>query len=214
MRGLAILVAEDDHELREAMVGVLAEHGHHVEEASNGALALEKALLRPPTVAIVDFHMPVADGPTLIESLRLVVRPRPVIVGISGYPAAARWSADHGVNIFQAKPFALDRLLAAVEHAADCADGPPSDRGVITCGCVLGVGVTTEGVASVLPAYLQYARVVLIDSPTAASRFVRDVVPDLIVVFDPAVHRAVLQQAEAQGVPWRTLRRNRPSVPH
>lgn len=208
---LAVLVAEDDHALREAMVSALSEEGHYVDEAANGAVALEKALMRPPVVAVVDFHMPVTDGRSLIESLRLILRPRPAILGISGYPSAARWSADHGVDIFQCKPFGLETFLRAVEHAAQRADAPSSQRKVAS-GCVLAVGLSSDAVTSVLPPGLRHSRVVVVESVGAASLVLLDVVPELVVVADPDTQRPVIMQAEARRVPWLVARPQRTSA--
>src|SRR5438552_1482246 len=114
-----ILVVEDDADCREAIVEQLAEQGFDVDAAANGAVALEKALIRRPDVVLFDFAMPVTDGPTLVDELRSLVQPVPVLVAISGLGSARRWCAEHGVQLFLDKPFGEGTLRRAALSAVD-----------------------------------------------------------------------------------------------
>jgi len=58
-----VLVVEDDVDIREALVGILRDEGYHVDEAANGAEALEH--LRGglmPGLILLDLMMPVMNG--------------------------------------------------------------------------------------------------------------------------------------------------------
>jgi len=67
----AVLVVEDEADIRDAVVAFLEYQGFAVYEADNGQVALD-ALKRIPQPALVlaDLMMPVMDGPSLIAALR------------------------------------------------------------------------------------------------------------------------------------------------
>ncbi len=98
------------------MVGALGADDYLVHDAPNGAVALEKALLVHPDIVVTAFDLPVVSGAELIESLRLLVRPRPAIVALSRFVRAALWCNDNGVEIFLAEPFTLASFVRAVSH--------------------------------------------------------------------------------------------------
>src|SRR5437867_1078963 len=65
----AVLIVEDDTEIREALRDLLTEHGYRVLEAANGleALSLVERLPEPPCVVLLDLMMPVMTGWELLE---------------------------------------------------------------------------------------------------------------------------------------------------
>ncbi len=65
-----ILVAEDHTALRAQIVAVLAGAGWHVDEASDGRLALQLALEQPPDVLLLDLGLPGLDGLQVCQRLR------------------------------------------------------------------------------------------------------------------------------------------------
>jgi DNA-binding response OmpR family regulator len=67
---LRILVAEDHAPLREQIAALLQRAGHHVDEASDGRLALRMALSQAPDVLVLDLGLPGLSGLRLCESLR------------------------------------------------------------------------------------------------------------------------------------------------
>jgi CheY-like chemotaxis protein len=107
-----ILIVEDDPALREIYASSLAELGHEVRAASDGAGALH--LLSEgfePCVAFLDLRMPGMDGWELTRRLRADERWRdlPVIV------VAAHFRIDHearevGAVAWLQKPFDLNLL--------------------------------------------------------------------------------------------------------
>ena len=78
-----ILVVEDDPDVRDAYVDVLADAGYRVETAGNGALALDR-LRRggAPALVLLDLMMPVMDGWQLRGHMQAdpALRDIPVIV--------------------------------------------------------------------------------------------------------------------------------------
>ncbi|HKQ71120.1 MAG TPA: response regulator [Polyangiaceae bacterium] len=67
---LAVLVVEDDDDIREAVAGVLEGEGFQVYQAENGARALDRLKDMPhPSLILADLMMPVMDGWQLIGAL-------------------------------------------------------------------------------------------------------------------------------------------------
>jgi CheY-like chemotaxis protein len=67
-----ILVVDDDDDIRESIVGILALRGFRAEGAAHGKAALEK-LRRDeplPSLIVTDLAMPVMDGWRLIEEMK------------------------------------------------------------------------------------------------------------------------------------------------
>lgn len=82
LRGLRVVAADDDGEVREALSAVLREAGLEVEAVANGHEALEAVRRCRPDVVITDILMPEVDGWELLRRLRrdLLLRDIPVLV--------------------------------------------------------------------------------------------------------------------------------------
>jgi DNA-binding response OmpR family regulator len=63
----AILIVEDEEDLREAMADYLAGNGYRVLTAPDG----QQALSEHPDLILLDLMMPVMDGHQMLEKLRL-----------------------------------------------------------------------------------------------------------------------------------------------
>jgi two-component system chemotaxis response regulator CheY len=121
-----VLVIDDAALVRTYYRSALEAHGFVVEEALNGLEGLEKVLLQPFDLAIVDVNMPQMDGITFLQTLRskeLPISGLPVLVtsteaGIQDMAAARR----AGANYYLVKPIKQETLA---EYAA------------IFCGAVL-----------------------------------------------------------------------------
>src|SRR5689334_4433943 len=67
----AVLVVEDETDLRELVVEFLELEGFQVYQAANGREAIEALKKMPqPALILADMMMPVMDGPALIAALR------------------------------------------------------------------------------------------------------------------------------------------------
>ena len=100
-----ILVVDDDADFREGMRAELERKGYQVEEAENGAAALEMATANPPQLILLDLQMPVMNGRELMTRLRQqeATSEVPVVVLSSfGY----EWEAElMGAQGYLGKPF-------------------------------------------------------------------------------------------------------------
>jgi CheY-like chemotaxis protein len=112
--GVDVLLAEDDEDLREAMVDMLNDAGYSVEAVSNGrdALSWLEDNLAPPRVILLDLMMPVMDGWQFLDERQKTpkIAAVPVVV-LSANGDFARESDTIG---FMRKPVAVKSLLAVI----------------------------------------------------------------------------------------------------
>jgi CheY-like chemotaxis protein len=121
LAGVAVLVVEDDEQLRTVMGHVLRIHGAEVSAASS--LAEGRALLRSlkPEVLVSDLTLPDGDGCTLIRELRGRERPRgrrTPAVAITSMAAAREEALAAGFDRHLAKPVEADVLVACIAEVA------------------------------------------------------------------------------------------------
>jgi CheY-like chemotaxis protein/anti-sigma regulatory factor (Ser/Thr protein kinase) len=64
------LIVDDDNDARELLERLAKRMNYHTIVASNGAEALERARTTRPDLILLDLHMPVMDGWTVLEKLR------------------------------------------------------------------------------------------------------------------------------------------------
>ncbi len=117
-----ILLADDDRGCREATAQMLAEEfpAARIVAVGDGAEAIAAAVADPPSVAVLDLHMPEVDGAEVVARLRNDPRTANVpVVVLSGVGGARDWQAlrEHGVTAFLVKPVEYDDLAAAVRRA-------------------------------------------------------------------------------------------------
>jgi len=122
--GEAILVVEDDPQVRQVTVRSLEAAGYRVLVASQGeeALALAAAETGSLDLLITDVIMPGSDGPAVAEGLRHRL-PDLRVLYVSGYPQdliAQRGVVAPGVEFLQ-KPFTPSSLLERVREVLDAA---------------------------------------------------------------------------------------------
>lgn len=114
-----ILVAEDEETLRNLVVRALAQDGHEVVAASDGAEALE-LLVRDQgrfDLLLSDIRMPLMDGVTLS---RAAARDNPdlVILLMTAYAdQRQRAGLDARIHDVITKPFTLAEIKVAVNEA-------------------------------------------------------------------------------------------------
>jgi CheY-like chemotaxis protein len=131
-----VLVAEDDASLRNVLVLYLRRRGLSVDEALDGAEALqfvEKSLAdgQPYAVIVSDIRMPNLTGDKLLEAIRQHSEPlaRRVIL-MTGYAHVAEdpdLLAKLATPLLQ-KPFALEQLSVLVQQYID--QRSPDGRGL------------------------------------------------------------------------------------
>jgi two-component system chemotaxis response regulator CheY len=113
------LIVEDEEVIRGVVADLLEERGFHVLVAANGAEALLQLETSRPDVMVLDLLMPVMHGWAFMENYfeKTGGTPIPIVV-VSINAALPRSFNQFGVRQVIAKPFDLNELVAAVDHAA------------------------------------------------------------------------------------------------
>jgi two-component system, NtrC family, response regulator HydG len=120
---IRVLVVDDEPGARAALGALLEAEGYAVDQADNGAVALERLVELPPDVIVTDLDMPVLNGMQLLEALRERGQDVPVIVVTSA--AELRSAVDAmraGATDYIAKPVDFDALLLSLERAIEQRD--------------------------------------------------------------------------------------------
>lgn len=119
-----ILIVDDDSSIRAVERSALEEMGHSVLEARDGAEALHALrAAEHPLVALVDLMMPGVSGFDLLRSIaddRALARRHAYVVVTANATSLPVVQALRSSFVLEgiAKPFDLDTLLDAVDHAA------------------------------------------------------------------------------------------------
>ncbi len=122
-----ILLVDDESELREVVVTILAEPGHTVLTASDGYEALRILVERPVELLITDIKMPGITGFELARQAKLM-RPNLHIIYISGSEAAVRQTEGPTYGCVLPKPIRANDLLVEVTRALRLAPGRSGPR--------------------------------------------------------------------------------------
>jgi len=119
--GKTILIVDDDVEIVDSVKYAMEGEGHRVIVASDGNQGLALAETEEPDLMILDMMMPKRSGFLVLEKLRRgSAKPLPVIM-ITGNEGTRHKSYAEllGVSDYIQKPFAMDRLLGAVQRLLD-----------------------------------------------------------------------------------------------
>ena len=119
LRGLRVLVVDDEVEARELFRTVLARAGAEVMVATSAAEAFDCLARVPAHVLVSDIGMPGTDGYALIADVRSTGLTLPAIaVTAYGRPEEASRALDAGFQLHLAKPVRPDHLVGAVAKLA------------------------------------------------------------------------------------------------
>ena len=110
-----ILVADDEHAIRDLLRAALERRGYVVLTANDGEEALVVLDTVRPALLILDVQMPRLDGWGVMQELRFRRLDIPVIV-MSALPNIAHRAAELGAARHLPKPFRIVELIRAVEE--------------------------------------------------------------------------------------------------
>ena len=117
-----ILVVEDNHEIRSAVVELLRDEGYAVEVAGNGKAALDIVGKQHLSAILLDLMLPVMDGWAFLSECRSNPRCRdiPIIVMSAAHnlELQVKRLKQQGVGAVIAKPFDVEALLGVVQRFA------------------------------------------------------------------------------------------------
>ena len=118
VRGLRILVADDQHANRRVLVRILEKAGHTVLTATNGDEALDRLESEGVDLAVLDMHMPQVSGIDVIKHLRFMqagsARTPVIVLSADATPQASEQATAAGARAFLTKPVAVARLLETI----------------------------------------------------------------------------------------------------
>jgi two-component system, chemotaxis family, chemotaxis protein CheY len=120
-----VLVVDDDPVIRSTVAELLADEGYDVQQASDGAEALEMVRESPPDAIVLDLMMPVLDGWAFVHQCRALPRCGAVPIVVMSATHRLHETAEQlhalGVRAVVAKPFDVDALIAIVQRYAPLA---------------------------------------------------------------------------------------------
>src|SRR5215204_4092742 len=110
-----VLLVEDDPRVSRVVERALADVGHDVDVAHDGADGLARAAERPYDLLVLDVMLPEMDGLAVARELRRQRQRTPILMLTARDAVADRVRGlDSGADDYLTKPFALEELLARV----------------------------------------------------------------------------------------------------
>ncbi len=112
-----ILIAEDEHDIRELITFTLQYAGHEVTTATNGEEAYESALRVLPDLILLDVRMPRMTGYEVCKKIKSNADTQliPVVfLSAKGQDAEVKTGLMSGADEYIVKPFAPDQLAERV----------------------------------------------------------------------------------------------------
>jgi len=112
-----ILIVDDDFELSDAIRAVLQDQGHKVLQARDGQQGQNLIYQQRPDLVILDMMMPRKGGYPVLEHFRDKKDAPPIIMITANEGSRHKAYAEYlGVIDYIRKPFAMERLLEAVDR--------------------------------------------------------------------------------------------------
>ncbi len=123
-----ILIVEDDADVVRVVAAFLEREGYRVATAWDGAMGLDAALRDPPDLVVLDWMLPVVDGPTFLTRLRRE-HDTPVIMLTARSEEDDRIAGlETGADDYVTKPFSPRELVARIRAVLRRRSGAEHDR--------------------------------------------------------------------------------------
>jgi two-component system KDP operon response regulator KdpE len=133
----AVLVIDDDPQLRRLLRTTLAAQGFRVIEAETATRGLIEAASHKPDLVVLDLGLPDADGHTVVRGIR-EWSSMPIVVLSARVDEQQKIAAlDAGADDYVTKPFTAGELLARIRAALRRASQPPDAGERLKLGEVL-----------------------------------------------------------------------------
>jgi two-component system KDP operon response regulator KdpE len=113
----AVVLIEDEPEIRRFLRATLTGQGYRLFEATTGADGLVEVASRQPDVVIVDLGLPDMDGLEVIRRLRGWTAVPVIVLSARGQERDKVTALDAGADDYLSKPFAAGELLARIRVA-------------------------------------------------------------------------------------------------
>lgn len=117
MKGLAILLVDDEPLMRLSMIDALEAVGYDVHAAASGTEGIQAVGQKMFDLVITDLRLPGADGLTLLKATKeKSPQTEVVVITAHGSVETAVGAMKHGAFDYITKPFQMDELLMIVER--------------------------------------------------------------------------------------------------
>ena len=117
--GKSILVVDDDTDILTAIELIMKEKGAEVLTATDGNTAVRLAEERQPDLLILDAMLPQRSGFLVLEKLKSKKpkgsKPHVIMITANTGKRHQAWATSLGAAAYINKPFAMEKLTAAVE---------------------------------------------------------------------------------------------------
>src|SRR5262245_14873970 len=124
-----ILVVDDDYELSDGIRAVLENQGFRVLQARDGQQGKQIVYNQRPDLVILDMMMPRMGGYPVLEHFRDKKDAPPIIMITANEGSRHKAYAEFlGVVDYIRKPFAMERLLEAVERGLARGEGKAEEE--------------------------------------------------------------------------------------
>jgi CheY-like chemotaxis protein len=112
-----ILVVDDEEDVQILVCRILRDAGFEVDSAHDGAVALERLAERQPDLVVLDLMMPGIDGWGVLERMRDMPKPPPVVVltARTDFGTFTR-GVREGASAYVCKPFRFHELVATCQR--------------------------------------------------------------------------------------------------
>ncbi len=129
----AVLVIDDELQIRRLLRVCLEANGYRVLEAANGQEGISAAAQHRPDVVLLDLGLPDMDGVTVLKRLREWSQVPVVVLSVRDREEDKIRALDNGADDYVTKPFGTGELLARLRLAMRHSQ-PPSDSALFRSG--------------------------------------------------------------------------------
>lgn len=117
MNNAAILVIDDEVQIRRLLEITLESNSFNVESAETARDGLRIAANHPPDLVILDLGLPDEDGHSVLKKLREWYTKPVIILSVQSSEEDIVKALDNGANDYLVKPFRTGELLARIRSA-------------------------------------------------------------------------------------------------
>jgi len=130
----AVLLIEDDPQIRRFLRAALPAPGYRLIEAETGEDGIAQAATRTPDIVLLDLGLPDVDGLVVTRRLREWSSVPIVVLSARGLERDKVAALDAGADDYLTKPFGVEELLARLRVAARHAASAGAKSAVFVSG--------------------------------------------------------------------------------
>ena len=126
MNNAAILIVDDEAQIRKLLNITLQSNDYRIQEASTGKEALLMVANNPPDLILLDLGLPDENGHDVLKHLREWFTNPIIIISVQSSEVDIVKALDDGANDYLVKPFRTGELLARIRSALRKASSEPN----------------------------------------------------------------------------------------